>query len=143
RQDRLAVARRAEGEARRAHRQRRHDGQLAEERPAPPLPAAPPPAGYALLERAAGEPDPVPPQEGQGAMTLSGKERAALRSECNRLKPTVHVGQEGITPTLVDALDDALRTRELVKVALNKGADVDARDAAGMLAGRVSADVIQ
>lgn len=76
-------------------------------------------------------------------MTLSGKERAALRSECNRLKPTVHVGQEGITPTLVDALDDALRTRELVKVALNKGADVDARDAAQALAGRVSADVIQ
>lgn len=76
-------------------------------------------------------------------MTLSGKERAELRSECNRLKPTVHVGQEGITPTLVSALDDALRTRELVKVALNKSADVDARDAAGTLAGRVKAEVIQ
>ena len=76
-------------------------------------------------------------------MTLSGKERAELRSECNRLKPTVHVGVEGITPALVTALDDALRTRELVKVALNKSVDVDPRDAAGTLAGRVRAEVIQ
>lgn len=76
-------------------------------------------------------------------MSMTGKERAALRSECNRLKPTLHVGQEGITPTLAAALDDALRTRELVKIALNKGADVDSREAAGNLAGELGAEVIQ
>ena len=76
-------------------------------------------------------------------MTMTGKERAAIRSECNRLKPTVHVGTEGITPALVQALDDALRTRELVKVQLNKSADVTAKEAANQLAGRVKAEVIQ
>lgn len=76
-------------------------------------------------------------------MTMTGKERAALRSECNRLKPTVHIGQEGITPTLIDALNDALRTRELVKVQLNKSVDVTAREAAADLAKRVRAEVIQ
>ena len=76
-------------------------------------------------------------------MTMTGKERAALRSECNRLRPTVHIGQEGLTPAVATALDDALRTRELVKVQLNKAADVTARDAAATLAARVRAEVIQ
>jgi RNA-binding protein len=76
-------------------------------------------------------------------MTMTGKERAALRSECNRLKPTVHVGNEGITAALAAALDEALEARELVKVQLLKTADVSARDAAQTLAGRVRAEVIQ
>lgn len=76
-------------------------------------------------------------------MTMTGKERAELRSECNRLKPTVHIGQEGISGSLLTALDDALRTRELVKVALNQNADVKPKAAANDLAKRVKAEVIQ
>lgn len=76
-------------------------------------------------------------------MTMTGKERAELRSECNRLRPTVHVGAEGLSSTLTEALDDALRTRELVKVQLNKTADMTAKEAARELAGRVRAEVIQ
>ena len=76
-------------------------------------------------------------------MTMTGKERAALRSECNRLKPQVHIGQEGLTPALAKSLDDALRTHELVKVQLNKSVDVTAKEAAETLAKRVKAEVIQ
>lgn len=76
-------------------------------------------------------------------MTMTGKERAELRSECNRLKPTVHIGQEGITGTLLSALDDALRTRELVKIQLNQNAEVSAKAAANDIAKRVKAEVIQ
>ena len=76
-------------------------------------------------------------------MTMTGKERAALRSECNRLKPTLHVGTEGVTPAVVQALDEALRARELVKIQLNKTAEVSAKAAANQLAGRVRAEVIQ
>lgn len=76
-------------------------------------------------------------------VAMTGKERAALRSECNRLRPTVHVGHDGLTPTLVGAVDDALRTRELVKVALNKSADVGAKETASLLAARTGAEVIQ
>ena len=74
---------------------------------------------------------------------MTGKDRAALRSECNRLRPTVHVGTEGLTSALTEALDAALRTRELVKVQLNKTADMTAKEAARQLAGRVKAEVIQ
>ena len=76
-------------------------------------------------------------------MTMTGKDRAALRSECNRLKPLVHIGQAGIDDDLIAALDDVLRTHELVKVALNKSVDVSAKAAANDLAARVKAEVIQ
>ena len=76
-------------------------------------------------------------------MTMSGKMRASLRAECNGLQATVHVGKEGLTQALIQSLDDALRTRELVKVQLNKNADVTAREAATDLAKRVKAEVIQ
>lgn len=76
-------------------------------------------------------------------MTMTGKERAALRAECNGLKPQVHIGQEGLTPALAKALDDTLRTHELVKVQLNRSVDVTAKEAANTLAKRVRAEVIQ
>ena len=75
-------------------------------------------------------------------MTMTGKERAELRSECNRLKPLVHIGEDGLSGTLIAALNDALRTRELVKVQLNKNAEVSAKAAANDLAKRVKAEVM-
>ncbi|NUQ19820.1 MAG: ribosome assembly RNA-binding protein YhbY [Gemmatimonadaceae bacterium] len=74
---------------------------------------------------------------------ITGKERAALRGEAHHLDPLVHVGKEGITDALLGSLDDALRTRELVKVQLTKGADVDPKDAARQLADAMDADVVQ
>jgi RNA-binding protein len=41
------------------------------------------------------------------------------------------------------SLDDALRTRELVKVQLGKQGDLSAKAAAGQLAAAVKAEVIQ
>ena len=76
-------------------------------------------------------------------MTLSSKERAALRAEAHHLDPIVHVGHHGLTDTLRQALDDALRTHELVKVALGRSTDVSAKDAAHQLAEQLGADVVQ
>ena len=76
-------------------------------------------------------------------MTMPAKMRAQLRAECNRLQATVHIGKEGLTPALLQSLDDALRTRELVKVALNRTANVTAKAAAADLAEAVGAEVVQ
>ena len=76
-------------------------------------------------------------------MTLSSKERAELRAEAHHLTPAVHVGHQGLTDALLQTLDDALRTRELVKVALAKTTDVSAKDASHQLAERLGADVVQ
>jgi RNA-binding protein len=76
-------------------------------------------------------------------MTLSSKERAELRAEAHHLTPSVHVGHQGLTDTVLETLDDALRTRELVKVALARTTDVSAKDAAHQLAEKLGADVVQ
>jgi RNA-binding protein len=76
-------------------------------------------------------------------MTLSSKERAALRAEAHHLSPIVHVGHQGLTDALRQTLDDALRTHELVKVALTKSTDVSAKDAAHQLAEQLGAEVVQ
>ncbi|MEO8908690.1 MAG: YhbY family RNA-binding protein [Gemmatimonadaceae bacterium] len=74
---------------------------------------------------------------------MKGKERAELRSEAHHLTPTVHIGQHGLTPSLINSLDDALRTRELVKVKLGNKDDAKPRDVASALALATSSDVIQ
>ena len=76
-------------------------------------------------------------------MTLSSKARAELRSHAHRLSVTVHVGHQGITDTVKQTLDDALRTKELVKIQFAKTADVKAKDVANDLARELNADVVQ
>jgi RNA-binding protein len=76
-------------------------------------------------------------------VTLTSKQRAALRGEAHHLNPIVHVGQQGITAEVVRALDDALRTQELVKIQLTKGAALDVREAAADLAAATGAEVVQ
>ena len=76
-------------------------------------------------------------------MSISSKERAALRGEAHHLTALVHVGHQGITPAIQASLDDALRTKELVKIQFTKTADVDLKTAAGDLAKSVGADVVQ
>jgi RNA-binding protein len=74
---------------------------------------------------------------------LKGKERAELRSEAHHLTPTVHIGQHGLTPALINSLDDALRTRELVKVKLGNKDDTKPKDVANALALATNSDVVQ
>ena len=76
-------------------------------------------------------------------MTLRGKDRAALRAEANRLSATVHVGHNGVVPGLLQSLDDALRTHELVKVQLSKHSDRTPKVLAQELATAMAAEIIQ
>jgi RNA-binding protein len=74
---------------------------------------------------------------------LKGRDRAELRAEAHHLDPTVHVGQQGLTPSVISALDDALRTRELVKVKLGNKDDVKPRDIANSLSLATNSAVVQ
>lgn len=55
----------------------------------------------------------------------------------------MHIGQHGLTPALIGSLDDALRTRELVKVKLGNKDDVKPKDVANSLALATNAAVVQ
>ena len=76
-------------------------------------------------------------------MSLTSKDRAELRAEAHHLSPLVHVGHHGLTPAVIESLEDALRTFELVKVQLTRTVDVKARDAANALALATGAAVVQ
>jgi RNA-binding protein len=76
-------------------------------------------------------------------MPLSSKERATLRAEAHHLSASVHVGQQGLTETVRDTIDDTLRTHELVKIAFGKNADVSAKETANDIAESLGADVVQ
>jgi RNA-binding protein len=76
-------------------------------------------------------------------MALTSKERAELRGEAHHLSASVHVGQHGLSETLKQTLDDALRTTELVKIQFGKNADLDVKEAANTLATAMSADIVQ
>ncbi len=76
-------------------------------------------------------------------MSMTGKERAGLRSEAHHLDVLVHIGHAGLTPTLLQSLDDVLRTRELVKVQVAKGGELSAKAAANDAAQQMGAEVIQ
>lgn len=48
--------------------------------------------------------------------TLTAVDKKRYRGIAQRLKPHVHVGRQGMTPTVIAALDTALRKNELIKV---------------------------
>ena len=76
-------------------------------------------------------------------MAITGRERAQLRAEAHHLDPLVHVGGQGITPSLLQSLDDALRTRELVKIQLGRPIEERPRAVAERLARETGAVVVQ
>ncbi len=76
-------------------------------------------------------------------MSLTGKQRRALRALGHELKPIVQVGKGGIDDGLLAALDRALADHELVKVKLGESAGLDRHDAAEELAQKTKSEVAQ
>jgi len=74
---------------------------------------------------------------------LSSKARASLRAEAHHLAVTVHVGHQGVTDAVRQSLDDALRTRELIKIQFSRNDDTNVKDAANELSRAMGADVVQ
>ena len=74
---------------------------------------------------------------------MTGKERAALRSQAHHLDPIVHVGKESLTPEVTAAIDEALEARELIKVGVLKNCFDDPKEIADIVAQRTNSQVIQ
>lgn len=74
---------------------------------------------------------------------MTGAERAALRKEANGLKPIFQIGKGEIGENMTASIDQALKKRGLIKLALLETASYDAREAAIILAEATGAEVIQ
>lgn len=53
-------------------------------------------------------------------MNLNNAQIRTLKAQAQRLKTTLKVGKEGLSPRFLSALDDALKHRELVKVKFDE-----------------------
>jgi len=49
-------------------------------------------------------------------VSLTNQQIRALKAQAQRLKATLEVGKEGLSPQFLAALEDALKRRELIKV---------------------------
>lgn len=47
---------------------------------------------------------------------MKGHQRQYLKGLAHKLKPTVFIGQKGLSPSVVDAVEAALDAHELIKV---------------------------
>jgi RNA-binding protein len=74
---------------------------------------------------------------------LTGKQARFLRGLGHNLRPTVMLGREEISKTVVATLDEGLTAHELVKVKLQEGCLLDRHEAATQLAAATGAAVAQ
>jgi RNA-binding protein len=66
---------------------------------------------------------PSNPAESSHAPELEGYQRKALRGLANPLRPTVQVGDAGLSQGVLSAIDEALLAHELVKIRLRAPED--------------------
>jgi len=75
---------------------------------------------------------------------LTSKQRAFLKSMAHGLKPVVHIGKEGVSDEALRAIEEVLRTRELIKLKVLDTAPAQAREVADEVeAGVPHASVVQ
>ena len=81
----------------------------------PKPPNSAPPEASSSASAPVNHPSPAP--------ELDSGQRRRLRSLAHPLKPVVFVGENGLSPAVLKALDDALDAHELVKVRLRQPED--------------------
>lgn len=75
---------------------------------------------------------------------MTPKQRATLRSMANTLDAILHIGKEGIGENLVKQCWDALESRELIKVSVQKNAPFEnPKEACDALCNAVHAEPVQ
>ncbi len=74
---------------------------------------------------------------------LTGKEKRALRAQGNRTIAEVQVGKAGVTPGLIQNIDNALSTKELVKIKILRNCPLEKTEVAQEISQQLEAEVVQ
>ena len=74
---------------------------------------------------------------------MNSSTRAKLRSLAMTIDPTINIGKNGLTDTVIAEIDDQLFNKELIKISVLKNADFGAKDIIAELAEQVNAEPIQ
>ena len=76
-------------------------------------------------------------------MELTSKQRAYLRSLSSQIEPIFQIGKASLTPEIVEAVNNALEKRELIKVSVLKNCYDDPGELADTTSERTHSAVVQ
>lgn len=76
-------------------------------------------------------------------VSLTARERVALKARAHALEPVVHVGHGGLTDAVVGEIDRALTAHELIKVRAGAADREEREELVEAIAGRTDAAVVQ
>lgn len=74
---------------------------------------------------------------------LTGKQKSFLRGLAQRQSALFQIGKDALSDTLIQSVDNCLRTRELVKISVLKTAPEDIKELAFDLAMNTKSEVVQ
>jgi RNA-binding protein len=74
---------------------------------------------------------------------LTTKQRAYLKSLANGLNAVFQIGKSGVTPEIVDAVDEYLEANELLKLSVLQNCAESAKTVADQIGGRSRSEVVQ
>lgn len=74
---------------------------------------------------------------------MNSKQRAYLKSLAMTMDPIFQVGKSSMTPSLTQAIGEALDARELIKVSVLQNCADDPKEIAEMVAERTRSQVVQ
>ena len=74
---------------------------------------------------------------------MTSKERTRLRAQAMKIESIFQIGKTGISPQQAEAVRDALKARELVKINVLKNCDEDIVTLAKVLSERTGSEVVQ
>lgn len=74
---------------------------------------------------------------------ITGKQRAYLRKLGHELQPIMQIGKEGLSDTVITAVDEALEKREIMKISILENAMLDTRETCDEVARRLLAEPVQ
>ena len=74
---------------------------------------------------------------------ITGKQRSYLKKLGQELDPVVYIGRADLTENVLKEMDDLLNARELIKVKLQEGSQLDPKEAANEAAEILNAEFVQ
>ena len=74
---------------------------------------------------------------------ITGKQRSYLKKLAHDLDPIVFIGKNDLTENMIREIDSLLELRELVKVKIQEGSLLDAKETANEVAEILGAEFVQ
>lgn len=74
---------------------------------------------------------------------MTSKQRAYLKGLAMTTDPIFQIGKSSLTPEIIEAVNEALEARELIKISVLKNCMDDPKEIASVMAERTRSEVVQ